>query len=59
VAAAANRSDEALQLLHEAVARGYQDADEITMDDDFQALRTDPGFLELVASIRRPGSRTG
>jgi eukaryotic-like serine/threonine-protein kinase len=52
VAAAANRYDESLRYLHEAVARGYQDAEGLMADDDLKELRHNPQFLGLIASLK-------
>jgi len=54
VAAAANRPDEALQYLQEAVNRGYRDADHLLADDDLKNLRSKPKFQQLVAELRHP-----
>jgi non-specific serine/threonine protein kinase/serine/threonine-protein kinase len=54
VAAAANRHDDALRYLREAVNRGYVDANGLTDDDEFLALRPDPQFQELVAALKTP-----
>jgi eukaryotic-like serine/threonine-protein kinase len=59
VAMAANRSDEALRDLQQAVSRGYRDADEMMADDDLKDLRTKPAFLEILATIRRDVRTTG
>ena len=42
VAAAANRPDDALQYLREAINRGYKDADALMADDDLKNLRPNP-----------------
>jgi eukaryotic-like serine/threonine-protein kinase len=51
VAEAANRPDDALQYLQEAINRGYKDADGLMADDDLKKLRPNPRFQELVAEI--------
>jgi non-specific serine/threonine protein kinase/serine/threonine-protein kinase len=59
VAAAANRHDDALRYLREAVNRGYADADGLTADEEFLALRPDPQFQVLIAALkasRKPGT---
>jgi eukaryotic-like serine/threonine-protein kinase len=55
VAAAANRPDDALQYLHEAIDRGYKDPTGL-MADDLKALRPDPNFQQLVAQLRQSES---
>jgi len=52
VAAAANRPDDALQYLQEAVNHGYRDPDGLMADDDLKALRPNPKFKQLVSTIR-------
>ena len=54
VATAAGRADDALKDLHEAVNRGYKDADGLLTDDDLKDLRQNAHFQELVATLRRP-----
>jgi eukaryotic-like serine/threonine-protein kinase len=54
VAAAANRSDDALRYLREAINRGYQDADGLMADDDLKNLRPNPMFQQLVAELKTP-----
>lgn len=53
VAAVAGQRDDALKDLREAISRGYKDADGLMTDDDLKALRKNPQFLELVASLQR------
>jgi eukaryotic-like serine/threonine-protein kinase len=57
VAAAANRYDESLRYLREAVNRGYQDADGLMADDDLKELRHNPQFLALMGSLRMTSKR--
>ena len=52
VAVAANRTDDALQYLREAVDRGYKDVNGMVADDDLKSLRPNPKFQQLVAEIR-------
>ncbi len=52
VAAAADRPDDALRYLREAVNRGYKDGDGLTTDDDLKNLRPNPAFQQLVASLK-------
>jgi tetratricopeptide (TPR) repeat protein len=52
VAVAANRPDDALQHLQEAINRGYKDADGLMAYDDLKSLRRNPKFQELVAELR-------
>jgi hypothetical protein len=54
VAAAANRPDEAMQYLREAVNRGYKDADALLADDDLKSLRQNAHFQEIVAGLKSP-----
>jgi eukaryotic-like serine/threonine-protein kinase len=54
VALAANRPDEALRHLKEAIDHGYQDADGLKGDEDLENLQHNPHFQELVATLRRP-----
>ena len=54
VAVAANRPDDALQYLREAINRGYKDADGLMADDDLKKLRQNPHFQQLVAELKRP-----
>jgi tetratricopeptide (TPR) repeat protein len=54
VAAAANRADDAVQYLQEAVNRGYKDADGLLHDDEIKTLHTSPKFQQLLAALRQP-----
>ena len=54
VAMAANRPDEALQYLREAIDHGYKNTDRLIADDDLKDLRANPRFQQLVAELRRP-----
>jgi non-specific serine/threonine protein kinase/serine/threonine-protein kinase len=54
VAMAANRPDDALQYLQEAINRGYKDANALMADDDLKKLRHNPNFQELIAQLRHP-----
>ena len=56
VAAAGDHPDESLQYLREAVNRGYSDADSLVADDDLRAMRHDPHFQEIVASLKHPAA---
>ena len=47
------RPEEALQQIQEAVKLGFTDADQLANEEDFKALRTEPRFAELLASIRK------
>jgi eukaryotic-like serine/threonine-protein kinase len=53
VAAAANRPDDALNYLREAIGRGYKDAGALVVDDDLKSLRKNPDFQRLVAQLRQ------
>ena len=57
VAAAANRPDDALQYLHEAIDRGYKDADGLMADDDLKNLRQTQSFQQLVAALKHPPTK--
>ncbi|MGB6690341.1 MAG: serine/threonine-protein kinase [Terracidiphilus sp.] len=61
VATAANRADDAIQYLHEAIRRGYSDADGLMGEFDLNALHQNPQFRELVDSLRHSetAKRTG
>jgi eukaryotic-like serine/threonine-protein kinase len=52
VAVAANRFDDALQYLREAINRGYKDADGLMTDDDLKELRPNTKFQRLVADLK-------
>ncbi|MGA9041326.1 MAG: serine/threonine-protein kinase [Terriglobales bacterium] len=52
VAVAANRSDDALQYLHEAINRGYKDANGLMANDDLKNLRPNQEFQKLVAELK-------
>ena len=54
VAMAANRPDDALQYLREAIDRGYKNTDRLITDDDLKNLRANPRFQQLIAELRRP-----
>jgi serine/threonine protein kinase/tetratricopeptide (TPR) repeat protein len=47
------RPEESFQQMQEAVKLGFTDADQLANDEDFKALRTEPRFAELLASIRK------
>ncbi len=53
VAAAADRSDEALQYFGEAANHGHHDAGGMRADNDLKSLHSNPKFQELVAKLRR------
>jgi eukaryotic-like serine/threonine-protein kinase len=53
VALAANHPDDALQYLHEAISRGYQDVDSMIADDNLKGLHQNPRFQDLVAQLKR------
>jgi eukaryotic-like serine/threonine-protein kinase len=58
VASAANRADESLRYLEEAINRGYKDPDGLMADDDFKSLRGNPKFQRLVAQLRQSPTPT-
>jgi tetratricopeptide (TPR) repeat protein len=45
------RIERALETLSEAVGLGFADADRLRSDENFEALRDDPRFVELLAGI--------
>jgi len=57
VATAANHPDDALQYLHEAINRGYKDADGLMADNDLKNLRHNPHFQDLIAELKRAPTR--
>jgi non-specific serine/threonine protein kinase/serine/threonine-protein kinase len=56
VAAVANRPNDALQDLREAINRGYDDPEGL-MFDDLKNLQQNPNFQQMVATLRRPPAR--
>jgi len=54
VAVAANRPDDALRYLREAINRGYKDVDGLTTDDDLKNLRHNLDFQDLITELKRP-----
>jgi eukaryotic-like serine/threonine-protein kinase len=54
VAMAANRPDDALQYLQEAINRGYKDSGGLMADDDLKSLRRNSDFQKLAAELKRP-----
>jgi eukaryotic-like serine/threonine-protein kinase len=52
VATAANRADDAIQYLNEAIRRGYSDADGLMGEFDLNALHQNPRFVALVEQLR-------
>jgi hypothetical protein len=52
VAVAASRADEAVLYLREAVRRGYRDVDGLEADEDLRDLRHNPGFLDLIHTLK-------
>jgi len=59
VAAAANRIDDALHYLHEAVDRGYKDADGLVNDDDLKELRHNARFVDLIGTLKVASTKPG
>ena len=55
VTTVANRPDDALQDLREAIDHGYSDA-ETLMVDDLKSLQQNPHFQQMVATLRRPST---
>jgi hypothetical protein len=58
VASAAGRSNDALQYLHEAIHRGYEDAAGLMADEDLKGLRRNARFLALLGSLKTASPRT-
>jgi len=58
VAVAANRTDDALKYLREAVDRGYKDVNGMVADDDLKSLRPNPKFQQLVAELKTTGRKS-
>ncbi len=56
VAAAANRSADALGCLHEAVTLGYKDVERMQADEDLKNLRDNAQFRALVAELAPHGT---
>jgi len=54
VAEAANRPDDALQYLQEAIHRGYKNVDALMADNDLKNLRRNPRFQQLVTQLQHP-----
>jgi serine/threonine protein kinase len=52
-AAAADRRDDALKYLREAIARGLHDAEGLATDPDLKPILSDSNFLQLVADLRQ------
>ncbi len=53
VAVVANRFDEAVQYLRQAIDLGFSDAEHLKTDDDLKPLRRDPRFASLVSEARK------
>jgi tetratricopeptide (TPR) repeat protein len=53
VAAAADRPDESLRYLQDAIDRGYKEADRLTADDDLKSLHGNPRFQRVVSQLRQ------
>jgi eukaryotic-like serine/threonine-protein kinase len=53
VAAAANRPEESLQYLQEAIDRGFKGADRMSADEDLKTLHSNPRFQRVVAQLRQ------
>jgi len=59
VAALRGDRETALERLETAVALGYVGGDALAADGDFESLRDDPGFLEIVERSRRNATSEG
>ena len=53
MAAASNHPEDALKYLHEAIQRGFKDADSLMADEDMKNLHRSARFKKLVAELRR------
>jgi hypothetical protein len=51
--------DHALRTLRQAVARGYTNVDHMEQDPDFEAVRSEPEFRQLLAELRARGKPGG
>jgi serine/threonine protein kinase/tetratricopeptide (TPR) repeat protein len=58
VAALRGDHESALRHLDEAIGLGYSEADTLAQDSDFESLREDPRFVDLVERARRNAART-
>jgi hypothetical protein len=58
VAETANRPDDALRYLQEAIDLGYKNADGLMADDDLKKLRPNPKFQQLVAGLKTPSQKS-
>jgi serine/threonine protein kinase len=58
VAETANRPDDALRYLQEAINLGYKNADGLMADDDLKQLRPNPKFQQLVAGLKAPSRKS-
>ena len=57
VAAAANRPDDAMKYLQEAVNRGYKEANGLVADKDLANLRANPHFQKLITQLQEQPAR--
>lgn len=57
VAADANRPNDALGYLHEAINRGFEDGYGLGADDDLKSLRPNPKFQQLVTALKHPTTK--
>jgi hypothetical protein len=48
----------ALRYLDEAIGLGYSEPDTLARDSDFESLRDDPKFVDLVERARRNAAST-
>jgi len=55
IEALSGRPERAIDALNAAVARGFDDADALSRDDDFAALRGTDAFRRLIARIKPAG----
>jgi hypothetical protein len=47
--------DQAFQVLRDAIAAGWKDPGGLEADPDFDAIREDPRFKELLKALAKPG----
>ena len=52
------RKDEAFRQLEEAVKAGFEDADQLSTDDDMKPLRGDPRFAAVVDEVKKKQAAT-
>jgi non-specific serine/threonine protein kinase/serine/threonine-protein kinase len=58
VAETANRPDDALRYLQQAIDLGYKNAAGLMGDDDLKNLRPNPKFQQLIAGLNAPSQKS-